>query len=163
MNLYVVADSNWSIGKGNHLLIRIPREQKFFMEETAGKVVVMGRKTFQNIYQGLAVRGRTNIILSTNKSLQIKGALVVHSIEELLEELKKYPSEDINIVGGESIYAQMLPYCQVAHVTKLDYAYVGDKYFPDLDKAPDWKLTADSDEQVYFDITYEFLRYEKVE
>lgn len=163
MNLYVVADSNWSIGKGNNLLIRIPREQKFFMEETAGKVVVMGRKTFQNIYQGLAVRGRTNIILSTNKSLQIKGALVVHSIEELLEELKKYPSEDINIVGGESIYAQMLPYCQVAHVTKLDYAYVGDKYFPDLDKAPDWKLTADSDEQVYFDITYEFLRYEKVE
>ena len=95
--------------------------------------------------------------------MQIKGALVVHSIEELLEELKKYPSEDINIVGGESIYAQMLPYCQVAHVTKLDYAYVGDKYFPDLDKAPDWKLTADSDEQVYFDITYEFLRYEKVE
>lgn len=163
MNLYVVADSNWSIGKGNNLLIRIPREQKFFMEETAGKVVVMGRKTFQNIYQGLAVRGRMNIILSTNKSLQIKGALVVHSIEELLEELKKYPSEDINIVGGESIYAQMLPYCQVAHVTKLDYAYVGDKYFPDLDKAPDWKLTADSDEQVYFDITYEFLRYEKVE
>ncbi len=163
MNIYVVADANWAIGKGNELLIRIPREQKLFMEETAGKVVVMGRKTFQNIYQGLAIRGRTNIILSENKSLQIKGAIVVHSIEELLEELKKFPLEDINIVGGESIYKQMLPYCKVAHVTKLDYAYAGDKYFPDLDKTPDWKLTADSDEQVYFDVTYEFLRYEKVE
>lgn len=163
MNIYVLADANWAIGKGNELLIRIPRDQKYFMEETAGKVVVMGRKTFETVHHGLAIQGRTNIILSKNKSLKIKGALVVHSIEELLEELKDYPSEDINIIGGESIYTQMLPYCNVAHVTKLDYAYAGDKYFPDLDKAEEWKLTADSDEQVYFDVTYEFLRYEKVE
>ena len=163
MNIYVVADANWAIGKGDELLIRSPREQKLFMEETAGKVVVIGRKTFQTIHKGLAIQGRTNIILSRNKSLQIKGAMVVHSVEELLEELEKYPSEDINIIGGESIYTQLLPYCKVAHVAKLDYAYAGDKYFPDLDKEPGWKLTADSDEQVYFDITYEFLRYEKVE
>jgi len=163
MNLYVVADANWAIGRGNELLIRIPREQKLFMEETAGKVVVMGRKTFETVHHGLAIQGRTNIVLSRNKALQIKGAIVVHSVEELLEELKKYPLEDVNIVGGESIYQQMLPYCKVAHVSKLDYAYTGDRYFPNLDKAPDWKLTADSDEQVYFDVTYEFLRYEKVE
>lgn len=162
MNLMVTADENWAIGKGNQVSIRIPREQKLFMEETAGKVIVMGRKTFQNIYQGLAVQGRTNIILSENKALQIKGATVVHSIAELLEEIAQYPTEDVYVVGGESVYRQLLPYCTVAHVTKLDHAYAADKYVENLDQSSEWKLTADSDEQTYFDIAYEFRKYEKV-
>ena len=163
MNVYVTADSNWAIGKGNELLVRIPREQKNFLEETAGKVVVMGHKTFQTIHKGLPIQGRTNIIMSGNKKLQIKGAIVVNSLEELLEKLEDYDTADVNIIGGESIFQQLLPYCHVIHVTKLDQTYAADKYFPDLDKAPQWKLTADSDEQTYFDIAYEFLRYEKVE
>ena len=162
MNLMVTADENWAIGKGNRVSIRIPREQKLFMEETAGKVIVMGRKTFQNLYQGLAVQGRTNIILSENKALQVKGATVVHSVEELLEEIAQYSSEDVYVVGGESVYRQLLPYCTVAHVTKLDHAYAADKYMENLDKSPQWKLTADSEEQTYFDIAYEFRKYEKV-
>ena len=92
---------------------------------------------------------------------QVKDAIVVHSIEELLEELKKYDEENIYIIGGESIYRQMLPYCDVAHVTKIDHAYEADAYFPDLDSDPEWEITADSDEQVYFDITYQFLKYER--
>lgn len=163
MNLYVTADSNWAIGKGKESLIRIPREQKLFMEETAGKVIVMGRKTLEGKYQGIPVQGRTNIILSENKKLQVKGATVVHSLEALFEELQKYPDEDIYIIGGEKVFSQLLPYCKVAHVTKLDHAYAADKYFPNLDKMPEWKLTAESDELTYFDIAYEFLRYEKVE
>ena len=162
MNLMVTADENWAIGKGSQVSIRIPREQKLFMEETAGKVIVMGRKTFQNVYQGLAVQGRTNIILSENRTLQVKGATVVHSIAELLEEIAQYPSGDIYVVGGESIYRQLLPYCTVAHVTKLDHAYAADKYMENLDKSLQWKLTADSEEQTYFDIAYEFRKYEKV-
>ena len=55
----------------------------------------------------------------------------------------------------------MLPYCNVAHVTKIDQAYEADAYFPNLDEMPEWQITADSDEQVYFDITYHFLKYEK--
>lgn len=163
MNLYVTADSNWAIGKGKELLIRIPREQKLFMEETAGKIIVMGRKTLEGKYQGIPVQGRTNIILSENKKLQVKGATVVHSLEALFEELQKYPDEDIYIIGGEKVFSQLLPYCKVAHVTKLDHAYAADKYFTNLDKMPEWKLTAESDELTYFDIAYEFLRYEKVE
>ena len=163
MNLYVTADSNWAIGKGDELLVRIPREQKIFMEETAGKVVVMGHKTFQTIYKSLPIQGRTNIILSRDKKLQIKGALVVHSLEELFAELEDYHTEDVNIIGGESIFRQFLPHCHVVHVTKLDETYAADKYFPDLDRDCGWKLTADSDEQTYFDVAYEFLRYEKVE
>ena len=76
-------------------------------------------------------------------------------------ELKKYPDEDIYIAGGESVFAQLMPYCNVAHVTKIDHAYAANKYFPDLDKSPDWEITAESDEQTYFDIAYEFRRYER--
>ena len=85
----------------------------------------------------------------------------MHSIEELLEDLKKYDEENIYIIGGESIYRQMLPYCDVAHVTKLDHAYEAAAYFPDLDSDSEWESTADSYEQVYFDITYQFLKYER--
>ena len=81
--------------------------------------------------------------------------------EELLEELKQYPSEDVYIIGGDSVYKQMIPYCDVAHVTKIDHAYAANKYFFDLDKSPDWEITAESDEQTYFDIAYEFLKYER--
>lgn len=163
MNIYVTADANWAIGKGDELLVRIPREQKNFIEETAGKVVVMGRKTFETIYKGLPIQGRTNIVMSRDAKLKIKGASVVHSVEELLAQLEQYPTDDVNIIGGESVFRQLLPYCQVVHVTKLDETYAADKYFPALDKASQWRLTADSDEQTYFDIAYEFLRYEKVE
>jgi dihydrofolate reductase len=82
-------------------------------------------------------------------------------VEELLEELKKYNEEDIYIIGGESIYKQMLPYCKVAHVTKIDHAYEADAHFPNLDEDEAWEITADSDEQVYFDLTYHFLKYER--
>ena len=85
----------------------------------------------------------------------------MHSIEELLGELRAYPSEDIYIIGGESIYRQMLPFCDTAHITKIDYAYEADAYFPNLDEDPDWEVTADSDEQTYFDIAYTFVRYER--
>ena len=162
MNLYVTADENWAIGNNNNLLIQIPRCQKLFLEETKGKVLVMGRKTLATFPQGLPLAGRTNIVLSKNEELQIKNTTVVHSVEELLEELKQFPSEDVYVVGGESVYKQLIPYCNVAHVVKMDHAYDANKYFPNLDKDSQWKLTADSDELTYFDIAYEFLKYERV-
>ena len=81
--------------------------------------------------------------------------------DDTFEELKQYPDEDVYVVGGESIYKQLLPYCKVAHVVKLDHSYAANKFFPDLDKDEEWKLTADSDEYTYFDVAYEFLRYER--
>lgn len=161
MNLIVAVDENWAIGNKNELLVRIPADHKFFREETTGKVVVLGRKTLETFPQGMPLKNRTNIIMSTNQNYKVKDAIVVHSVEELLEELKKYNDEDVYIIGGDSIYKQMLPYCNVAHVTKIDHAYEADAYFPNLDKMPEWEITADSDEQVYFDLTYHFLKYEK--
>lgn len=163
MNLIVAADNHWAIGNKGNLLVRIPNDHKFFREETAGKVVVLGRKTLETFPQGLPLKNRTNIILSSRQDFKMKDALVVHSLEELLEKLKKYNSEDIYIAGGGSVYKQMLPYCDVAHVTKIDHRYEADTYFPNLDERKEWKITADSDEQTYFDIAYQFVRYERVE
>lgn len=161
MNLIAAVDENWAIGNKNKLLIRIPADQKAFRQETIGKVVVLGRKTLETFPQGLPLKDRTNIILSSNQNYKVKDAVVVHSVDELMEELKNYPDENIYIIGGESIYRQMLPYCNVAHITKIDRAYEADAYFPDLDELPEWEITADSDEQVYFDTTYHFLKYER--
>ena len=99
--------------------------------------------------------------MSTNPGYRVKDATVVHSTQELLTELKKYKDDEIYVVGGASVYRELLPYCNVAHVTKIDHAYHADAYFPDLDSDPEWEITADSDEQVYFDITYQFLKYER--
>ena len=161
MNLIVAVDNNWAIGNKNELLVRIPNDHKHFREETTGKVVVLGRKTLETFPQGLPLKNRTNIILSRDPKYQVKDAVIVHSIEELLEELKKYNEEDIYIIGGESIYRQMLPYCKVAHMTKIDREYEADTYFPNLDQDENWHITADSDEQTYFDIAYQFLKYER--
>uniref|UniRef100_UPI004056B390 dihydrofolate reductase n=1 Tax=Acetatifactor sp. TaxID=1872090 RepID=UPI004056B390 len=161
MNVIVAVDNNWAIGNKNELLIRIPNDHKHFREETVGKVVVLGRKTLETFPQGQPLQKRTNIILSTDKNYKVKDAIVVHSIEELLEELKKYNDENIYIIGGDSVYRQMLPYCNVAHITKIDHEYEADAYFPNLDKDNEWEITAESDEQTYFDIAYQFLKYER--
>lgn len=161
MNLIVAVDNNWAIGNKNELLIRIPNDHKHFREETTGKVVVLGRKTLETFPQGLPLKNRTNIILSTKSDYQVKDAIVVHSVEELLEELKNYADEDIYIIGGDSVYKQLLPYCSVAHITKIDHVYEADAYFPNLDEDEDWEITAESDELTYFDIPYQFLKYER--
>ena len=85
----------------------------------------------------------------------------IGDVDELLEELKKYDSKDIYIVGGESVYRQMLPYCDTAHLTKIDRTYEADRYFPDLDGDGGWEVTAESEEQTYFDIAYEFVEYRR--
>lgn len=162
MNIIVAADEKWAIGNKNKLLVTIPNDQRHFREETTGKVVVLGRKTLQTFPQGMPLKNRTNIILSRDKNFTVKDAVVVHSVEALLEELKQYPSEDVYVVGGESIYRQLLPYCDTAHVTKIDHEYEADTYFPNLDADPEWVITADSDEQTYFDLAYTFLKYERI-
>ena len=162
MNLIVAVDENWAIGYKNDLLIRIPADMKMFRQETTGKVVVLGRKTLETFPNGQPLNNRTNIILTTKKDYEVKDAIVVHSIEELLEELKNYPSEDIYIIGGETVYRQMLPYCNVAHVTRIDRKYEADAFFPNLEEEGNWQITAESDEQSYFDTTYTFVKYERM-
>ena len=101
-------------------------------------------------------------MITRDANYKVKDGIVVSTIEEALEELKKYNDEDIFVIGGESIYRQMLPYCKTAFVTKIDHAYDADTFFPNLDEMEDWKLTGISEEQTYFDLEYVFARYERV-
>lgn len=162
MNLIVAVDKNWAIGLGNKLLVSIPADMKFFRQTTTGKVVVMGRKTLESFPGGQPLKNRTNIVITRDQNYKVKDGIVVSTIEEAVEELKKYKEEDIFIIGGESIYRQMLPYCKTAFVTKIDHAYDADTFFPNLDEMEDWKLTGISEEQTYFDLEYVFARYERV-
>ena len=163
MNLIVAVDKNWAIGCQNNLLVRIPADQRFFRETTTGKVVIMGRKTLESFPGGEPLKNRTNIVITRRPDYQKKGVLVAHSVEEALSMCKDYADEDIYVIGGEQIYRQMLPYCNVAHVTKIDYAYQADAFFPNLDEDPDWEVAADSEEQTYYDLEFYFYRYERRE
>ena len=163
MNLIVNVDSNWASGSRGKLLVSIPEDMKFFRSETTGKVVVLGRKTLDTFPGGQPLKNRTNIILTRNPNYQVKGAIICHSVEEVLEELKKYNSEDVYIIGGDSIYKEFLPYCDVAHVTRTDHVYDADAWFPNLEEDPAWVLTGESEEKTYFDLEFRFCRYERRE
>ena len=78
-----------------------------------------------------------------------------------MEKLKQYRDDEIYVIGGESIYRMMLPYCDTVHVTKINFAYEADTHFPNLDDMPEWEITAASDEQTYFDLEFTFVKYER--
>lgn len=160
MNLIVAADENWGIGSNNQLLVHIPEDLRLFRELTTGKVVVMGRKTIESLPNG-ALADRVNLVLSRDPDYQVSHATVVHSLEELYRELEQYDTDDIFVAGGESVYRQLLEACDTAYVTKIEFAYSADRYFPDLDKAPEWVLSGESEEQTYFDIIYYFRKYRR--
>lgn len=161
MKAILSADRNWAIGRNNRLLVSIPSDMRFFRETTTGHVVVMGRKTLESFPNGLPLKNRINIVLTGNKDYQVKDAVIVHSENELMEELKKYDSDDIYVIGGESIYRMMLPYCDTVLVTRIDHAFEADTFFPDLDKMDEWMMTEESEEQTCFDLEFCFTKYER--
>ncbi len=161
MNIIVAVDKNWAIGNNNSLLVSIPEDMKYFKDHTIGKVVVMGRKTLESFPGSKPLKQRENIVLSSDKNYNPSGVIAAHSMEELDDILSKYNSEDIYIIGGESIYRQFLDKCDVAHITRINYSYQADAYFPNLDEKKEWVITQSSDEHTYFDLEYVFLKYEK--
>lgn len=161
MNIIASADNNWAIGKNNELLIRIPQDMKRFRQMTTGNVVVMGRKTLESFPNQAPLKDRVNIVLTANPNYEVKGAVIVHSMDELQEELKKYNSEDIYVIGGDSIYRQMLDLCDTAYITKIDYAYEADAHLPNLEEDPAWSLAEESEEQTYFDVIYTYQTYKR--
>ena len=162
MNLIAAVDRNWAIGYKNELLVRIPEDQKWFRETTTGKAVIMGRKTLESFPNKSPLKNRLNVVITSDMNYSVPGAVVVHSIDEAVDAVRDYADDDVYVIGGESIYRQMLPLCSTAHITKVDYAYQADAHFPDLDKEEGWKITETSDERTYFDIIYEFVKYERV-
>lgn len=161
MNLIAAVDSNWAIGYQNKLLVSIPDDMKLFRNTTQGHVVVMGRKTLESFPNGRPLKNRVNVVLTSDKSYKVEGAIVVHDLEELDAELEKYDSDEIYVIGGESIYRQLLDRCNRAYITKIEYEYQADAHFPNLDELPEWRMVSESEEQTYFDIIYAYTIYEK--
>ena len=160
MDLIVAVDNNWAIGNKGNLLVSIPEDHKFFRQVTMGNVIVLGRKTLAGFPNGLPLAGRDNIILSANPDFRVKDGTVVNSKEQLFEVLKRYRDRQIFVVGGGMVYEMLLPYCKYAHVTKIDYNYEADTYFPNLDKLPDWRVIGDSEEHTYFSLEFYYYKYE---
>ena len=161
MKAYVCADSRWGIGKKGELLVRIPADQRMFREHTVGNVVLGGRKTMEGLPGKMPLNGRVNIVLTSKKGYTFGDAVIVHSMEEALLELKKYEEDRIYIIGGGKVYQEFLPYCNRVYVTKVDYQYEADTFFPNLDKSDEWVMTHDSEEQTYYDLEYYFTIYQR--
>lgn len=162
MNLIAAADTNWGIGNNGKLLVSIPEDMKTFRRLTAGKTVILGRKTLATFPQGKPLKDRRNIILTTDPSFRAEGADIAHSVEEALALCEGEEPDSLFVIGGASIYRAFLPHCDTAYITRLDYAYAADAFMPDLDSDPAWEKVSESDEQTYFDLIYTFDKYRRI-
>ncbi len=161
MNIIAAVDRDWAIGCENHLLEHIPEDMKFFRKTTIGNVVVMGRKTLESFPGGRPLKDRVNVVITSRQDYQVPGAVIVHSLEEALDYLGQYDPRKIYVIGGESIYRQMLDLCDRAFITFVDISHKADAYFPNLDQREDWELTEVTGQNMVKNLHYEFRLYEK--
>jgi len=157
MNLIVVVDSKWGIGKNNGLLFRLKKDMKFFRETTIGKAVVMGAKTFDSFKNG-ALPERVNIVLD-DKGRYHAGAVTVTCVEELDKELEKYSDDELFVIGGASVYKLLLDRCSTAYVTKAEADGNAELFFPNLDELPNWKLVSVSEAEDDCGYSVRFCKY----
>lgn len=163
MKLIVNVDNEWNIGSDGDLVFPIREDMKFFRSTTSGKVVVMGRKTLDSFPGGNPLKNRVNVVLTRDKAFAREGVEVVGSVEEALEALKAYDTDDVYIIGGAEIYAMFLDYCDTALVTHVDaVAPKADKKFPDLSVRTEWKLCERSEEKEENGIKFTFCTYKKM-
>ena len=161
MKAIVNVDKNWGIGIGNSLLNHLSPDMKFFKEKTTGNVVVMGKSTFLSFPGPKALPNRVNIVLTTDKSWSAPDVIVCHSIEELFIQLERYDTNTVYVIGGESVYNQLLPYCNTAYVTKVETAKTADKFFPNLDESNEWILSQDGEMLEHNGVNFKFTTYKK--
>lgn len=136
----VAVDEGWGIGHQGQLLARIPADLKRFKALTLGHPVILGRKTLATFPGGKPLPGRENLIMSTTMAAAPEGAKVFRDIDSLLA----YAPGDSFVIGGETVYRQLLPYCDTAYVTAIHRHFSADAFFPDLDNHPAWRV-ADSE------------------
>ncbi len=158
----VAVDKNWGIGNDGNLLFHISEDLKNFRRLTEGKTVILGRKTLATFPKGAPLKNRRNIILSRDESYSVEGAEVARSVEDAAELLKNENTDNVVVIGGESIYRQMLPLCDTAVVTKIDAeAPASDKFFPNLDEDENWYLAEESEVKEENGIKFKFCTYKR--
>ena len=155
MNLIVAVDQNWAIGKDGDQLVYL----KGFRTLTSGHTVILGRKTLATFPGGRPLKNRRNLILSRNPQFQAEGAEVFSSVEELV----KQADGDAFVIGGASVYEQLLPYCDTAYVTKIHAGFPADTYFPNLDQSGEWKVGEESESLEQDGISYHYVTYSRIQ
>ncbi len=136
MEAIVAVFSDWGIGSEGTQQVVLRADRKHFREVTEGSAVLVGRKTMEDFPGGKPLKGRKNIVL-TRKEIEIEGAEVVHSAMEAA-----VAADDCDrclVIGGASVYRQMMPWLDTVYVTKIDLAPPSDSFFMNLDASPGWR------------------------
>lgn len=158
MELIVMVDANWAIGREGDQLAYIPADLKRFQTLTTGHTVLLGRKTLSTFPGGRPLKNRRNLILSATPGYRVEGAEVVGTVEDALA----LATDDTFVIGGESVYRQFLPFCRAAHVTRLDQIFPADRYFPDLDADPQWIAKETQGPFSHDGLTYSYVTYQRI-
>ena len=137
MDLIVAVYDDWGIGKDGTQPIHLSADRVFFRETTRGNLVIAGRRTIDDFPGRKPLPGRVNVAL-TRQNMEIPGFTVCHSPAEVLELTKNH--ERAFVIGGGSVYREMLPYCDRAYVTRIHVTPESDTFFPDLDRDSQWYL-----------------------
>lgn len=161
MKTIVAVDNNWGIGKEGGLLVHLPGDMQYFKEKTTGKVVVMGRTTFESLPGKKPLKGRVNIVLTRNSDFAPEGCIRCSSMGEVFKVLEGYHMEDVFIIGGADIYRQFSPYCSGHLVTKINGVFDADKHFENLDLRDDLELVEESETQNDNGVEYRFTEYRR--
>ena len=164
MNFIVAVDNNYAIGKNNDLLYSLPTDMKYFRQTTLNKVVVMGLNTLLSFPNQKPLKNRTNIVLSgSNKDFKCENATVVYDLNSLFEELKKYDTDEVFVIGGASVYNLMMPYCKYAYITKINAEKPADVFINNIEKQDSWKLIKESEKYFENDLEFTFQVYENLD
>ena len=158
MNVIAAVDQNWAIGKDGDQLCYLSADLKRFQALTTGHAVILGRKTLATFPGGRPLKNRRNLILSRNPHFQAEGAEVFPSVEELV----KQADGDAFVIGGASVYEQLLPYCDTAYITKIHAGFPADTHFPNLDQSEEWKVTEESESLEQDGISYHYVTYSRI-
>ena len=137
MELIVAVYDDWGIGRDGTQPVALSADRKFFRETTKGAMVIAGRRTIADFPGQKPLPGRINLALTTQQ-IEIPGFTVVHSPQEAVAMAENAPRAFV--IGGGSVYRQMLQYCDTAYITKVHCTIDSDTYFPNLDTDSDWYL-----------------------
>ena len=158
MEAIVAVYEDWGIGCCGTQPVALSVDRKFFREMTKGAMVIVGRRTVADFPGQKPLPGRVNVVL-TRQGIEIPGFTVCGSPEEAVELAKT--AEKAMVIGGGSIYRQMLPYCDTAYITKVHTTVPCDTYFPNLDGMEDWYLAKTMMSGEENGIAYEMLLYKR--
>ncbi len=159
MELIVAVYDDWGIGKDGTQPIALSADRKFFRETTKGACVIVGRKTLADFPGGKPLPNRINVVISRNAE-PVEGIVMCRSVEEAAAFAAGQPRA--MVIGGGSIYRQMLPVCDRAYVTKVHACPQSDTFFPNLDEDPDWRLVQIICSGEENDVAYEMCLYERI-